>query len=114
MDEVTEMQQQYLQNLREEEEKELADNANLIKCFIEFSASKGVVLTDDNFKYLQTIGIVACFPNIVAKICPNVVKDKEGLLNFNDLIEKFERRPQIKGYLYADNFMLMAHPYFRR
>jgi hypothetical protein len=114
MSELTEMQQRYLQNLREEEEKELADNADLIKSFKEFSANKGVVLTDDNFKYLQTIGIVACYPNIVTKICPDIVKDKEGLLNFNTLTAKFERRPHITGYLYADNFMLMAHPYFRR
>ncbi|MEP7374635.1 MAG: hypothetical protein ABI675_14670 [Chitinophagaceae bacterium] len=40
--------------------------------------------------------------------------DKEGLFVFDNLLKNFERRGFVNGYLYADNFMLMAHPYFRR
>lgn len=114
MSELTEMQKQYLQNLKEEEEKELTNNADLINSFKQFSSSKGINLVDDNFKYIQTIGIVACSQNIVGQLCPDFTKGKEGLIDFNFLSKRFEKRPFANGYLYADKFMVMAHPFFRR
>jgi|APTNR8051073442_1049403.scaffolds.fasta_scaffold00532_10 hypothetical protein len=114
MKELTDMQKKYIQNLRDEEKREIADNASLINSFKQFCATKGIVMTDSNFKYIQTIGIVACYPNLVGQLCTDFSKDKEGLVDFNFLATRFERRPFATGFLYGDNFILMAHPYFRR
>lgn len=94
--------------------EKLADNADLIYSFTKFCETKGVILSADNFKYIQIIGIVACYPNLVGKLCSDFSKDKEGLVDFNFLTKRFDRHPHAEGFLYSDNFMLMAHPYFRR
>lgn len=114
MDDMTEFQKQYLERLKEEEKEKLAKNADTISSFKNFMAQKGVVLTDENFKYFQTIGIVASFPNIVNYLHPSLMNDKEGLLDFKKLCQTFDRKRFLNGYLFSDNFMLMAHPYFRR
>ena len=111
---LTDMQKEFLQHQKDEEKQELAENANLINSFQETCLKKGIILKNENFKYLQTIGIVACYPDIVGQLCTDFSKDKEGLLDFNFLSSRFEKRSRMNGYLYADNFMLMAHPYFRR
>jgi len=114
MDDITEFQENYLRMLKEEEQEELAKNANTIAAFKKFMAYKGVKLTDENFKYFQTIGIVATYPNIISYLHQSLVTDKEGLLDFKNLKQSFERKGFLNGYLYGENFMLMAHPYFRR
>jgi len=114
MEQLTDMQREYLQRLKDEEIQELNDNADLIRSFKQACSRKGIILTDEHFKYIQTIGIVVSYPNIVGQLCTDFTKDKEGLLDFNFLSSRFEKRPFMNGYLYADNFMIMAHPYFRR
>lgn len=114
MDEMTEFQKKYIEMMKEEEKVELANNADAITSFKRIMAQKGVTLTDENFKYLQTIGIVATYPNIISYLHPSLVNDKEGLLNFKSLCQSFVRKRFLNGYLYGDNFMLMAHPFFRR
>jgi hypothetical protein len=114
MDEASEFQKKYLESLLEEEKEELVKHAEEINSFKEFLAKKGVILTNDNFNYQQTIGIVATYPEIIRYLHPSLVPDKEGLFVFDDLLQHFERRRFVNGYLYADNFMLMAHSYFRR
>jgi hypothetical protein len=114
MKEMTDFQKKYFENLLAEEKEELAKNADIINSFRKFALEQGLYLTDTNFKYCQTIGIIATHPNILNYLHPNLISDKEGLLNFNILCQTFERRDFAEGYLYGENFMLMAHPYFRR
>lgn len=114
MDNSAELQKKYLEMLKKEERDEFEKNADTISSFKNFMAQKGIVLTDENFKYFQTIGIVAVFPNIVSYLHPSLVSDKEGLLDFKILCQTFERKRFQNGYLFGGNFMLMAHPYFRR
>lgn len=114
MNEMTEFQENHLKMLKEKEQEELANNADTISAFKKIMAHKGVKLTDENFKYFQTIGIVANYPNIISYLNPSLVTDKEGLLDFKKLQQSFERKHFLNGYLYGENFMLMAHPYFRR
>lgn len=71
-------------------------------------AGKDVVLADDNFKDFRTIGIVATYPNIVSYVHPSLVNDKGSLLDFKNLLQIFERKRFLNGYLFGDNFMLMA------
>jgi hypothetical protein len=112
--ELTPMQREYFQKLREEEEKELLANVDLIQSFKLFCDKSGIALSKEHFKYYQRIGIVVSYPNILQIICPNITRDKEGLLDFNSLCHHFEKRPFSNGYLFGENFVLMAHPYFRR
>lgn len=114
MDEASEFQKKYLESLLEEEKEEFVKHAEQINSFKEFMAKKGIILTNDNFNYQQTIGIVATYPEIIKYLHPSLVSDKEGLFVFDDLLQHFERRRFVNGYLYAHNFMLMAHSYFRR
>lgn len=114
MDDMTDFQKNYLEMLREEEKEELSNNTETISSFKKFMAQRGVSLTDENFKYFQTIGIIATYPNIVSYLHPSLLKDKEGLMDFKNLCKSFERKRFLDGYLYSDNFMLMATPYFRR
>jgi len=113
MNELEEIKQNCIRQMQEEKEQKLKENETLIKNFIGYCATKGLELTHDNFNYIQAIGIVACFPNIVQYICPTLQRDKEGLLDFNHLTNSYKKKP-FGGYLYTDRFMLMAHPYFRR
>lgn len=111
---MNEFQEKYFQMQKEEEEEQLRNNADIISSFKKLMAQKGVLLVDENFKYFQTIGIVAIYPDIVSYLHPNLVRDKECLFDFRSLCKSFERKRFLNGFLYGDNFMLMAHPYFRR
>ena len=50
---------QFLKFLEAEAKKVLSEKVGVINDFINFSASKGVILTSENFNYVETIGIVA-------------------------------------------------------
>lgn len=114
MDSDEEIQKRHTDYVIEEEKKELAENASLIKSFIEYCATKGLVLNETNFSYIYTIGIVATFPDIVSFLSSDFGKDKEGLVDFNCLKGLFEKKRFASGYFYCNEYMLMAHPYFRR
>ena len=100
MKNMTDMQRQYLQMLKEEEKEELSKNLNLITSFKELALKRGVKLIDENFSYIRTIGIVASYPNIVEYLCQDVKRDKEGLYNFSQLCSNYERKAIAEGLLY--------------
>lgn len=100
--------------MRLEQEEELNKNAPLIDSFKQYCLSKGITLSEDAFGFSHTIGIVAHHPNILGLLCPEISKDKEGLFDFHALTKQYEKRFRMNGFLYADKFMIMAHPYFRR
>lgn len=114
MESAQERQEKYLQQQLDEAKKELAEYADVISSFKQLCSLKGLTLNDTNFTYIQSIGIVASYTNLVGYLCSDLEKDKEGLIDFSFLSERFEKRPFSSGFLYGENFMLMAHPYFRR
>ena len=114
MNEMEEMRRKHAQHIREEAEKQLKGNAHLIEAFIAFCKEKGISLTPDNFSYQETIGIIATFPNLVHHIAPTIQRDKEGLVDFTKVSNEYKNEFFNRGYLCAENYMLMAHPYFRR
>jgi hypothetical protein len=105
---------QYLANLLKEEKEQLAKNQEAIESFKALFATKGIQLTDENFKYIQTIGVVAEFPNILSHLASDIVNDKDGLVKFDKLESLFAKHRFAEGYFYSTNFIIMAHPYFRR
>jgi hypothetical protein len=114
MDSMEERMQRYLQSMIEEEQKELSENADKIEHFKKLCAKKGFQLTDNNFNYIQTIGIVASYPNILSFLNPNIENDKEGLVKCDLLNKHFVKKELVSGYFYDTDYMVMAHPYFRR
>ncbi|MDF2381366.1 hypothetical protein JMG10_07820 [Nostoc ellipsosporum NOK] len=114
MNELTDFQKQYFEDLKAEEQEELSNNAEIISSFKEDMKVQGIILTDKHFRFIRTTGILACYPNIVSYLHPTLVNDKEGLMNFKNLCQTFERKPFFNGYLQGDKFMLLANKYFRR
>lgn len=104
----------YIQSLRDIETEELLKNSTLIEEFTLFCANRGIILTAKNFSYIQIIGIVATYPNILSFLNPNIVFDKEQLVSCDLLNSNLEKRRLVNGYYFATNYMVMAHPYFRR
>lgn len=104
----------YLRQKEEQRNEELLKNSTLIQDFIDFCETKQIKLTKDNFDYIQTIGIVAKYPNLVTKLNEKIIVDKEELVEIDILDKVFEKKPRATGYYYSDKYMVMAHPYFRR
>lgn len=93
----------------------MADNQILTDAFTAYCAERGITLTADSFSYAHTTGITASAPGLVNKLCPDLKTDKDGLLDFRELIKLYPRLAcRSGGYLRAENFILFAHPYFRR
>lgn len=114
MSEHKEIIENYKKHLLEEQKEELSKNSTLIDDFIALCKSRNIELTKDNFSYIQTIGIVAEFPNILYLLNNNFKLDKEELISFDTVLSDSEQKDFITGYLYTDKYMIMAHPYFRR
>jgi len=114
MDSLTEMQREYLKRMKEEELEELSKNSELIEAFKAKCSDKGINLTDDNFRYIYTIGIIATYPNILNLLNNKVMKDKEELVDCSILDSEYRKEKFISGFLYHDDYMAMAHPFFRR
>lgn len=114
MTDEKEILRRYKQQQDEERMEELTKNAALIQTFIEYCTSKQIKLTTDNFDYVQRIGIVAKYPNIVHLLNDKVLRDKEELVEASVLEKEFRKERFATGYYYSDKYMVMAHPYFRR
>lgn len=80
MDTENEILENHRKQLIEEEQEELLKNSALIDSFIKFCKSKQLILTINSFAYVQTIGIIAQYPNIVNILNQKVVTDKEELV----------------------------------
>ncbi|WP_177764417.1 hypothetical protein [Flavobacterium sp. I3-2] len=103
-----------MKHLKEEAERELKENENVILNFIDISKNKGIELTKENFSYIQTIGIVVSSKDILLKLNEDIVLDKDNLIDYKFICSKFEKRLFAKGYLYSENYISMASPFFRR
>ncbi|EKP0298419.1 hypothetical protein JFQ87_000918 [Aeromonas veronii] len=104
----------YRQQIEREKKMTLSKYANIIEDFIQHCRTVGVYLDFEAFSFTPTIGVVCEYPNILTKLVPFLQKDKEGLFSWNALIATFKVNSFNSGYFYADNFMAMASPVFRR
>lgn len=114
MNQIDEINERYKKNMLEEEKSQLLSNAENITRFKNLCAEKGIQLSDANFSYIQTIGIVASYPNLLSILKTEIKEDKEELVSYNILNNHFKKGGFNGGYLYDPNYIIMAHPYFRR
>ena len=106
--------EKYRKHQLEEQAKQIAENSELIDGFIKLCHSKNIPLSKKDIQYIQTIGIVASYPNIVLLLNENIKLDKEELVSFDILDKEYKRKAFASGFLFSDSYMVMAHPYFRR
>lgn len=100
-----------LENLARER---LAEAADLIGAFTALAASKGVILNAESFEYIPTTGIVAKAQGIARALLGPIRTERDGLLPFNEIANQFPVSLHTEGCFSGPEFVLMAHPYFRR
>ena len=93
---------------------EIEKHSAVIDEFIKFCNCKQIGLTRANIDYVKTIGVIAKYPNLVYLLNKNIISDKENLVDMNLLESEYQKQAFAPGYYYSDNYMIMAHPYFRR
>lgn len=111
---MIELQNNYEKYRQEEREENIEANFYLIQEFIEFCNRKQIDISKNNFDYIQSIGIVANYPNLVHLINPKIKKDKEDLVRVKILENEYAVEKFMAGYYCNENYIVMVHPYFRR
>lgn len=105
---------QHLRAQAEEADHQLATNSDLINSFIARAATKGIALAASHFCYLPKIGIVAAAPGLTGRLLNGIDQDRDRLYSFETLASLLSLKEYQAGYLRGSNFMVMAHPHFRR
>jgi len=114
MKSISEMKQKYLDAQKQEIERQLEEHSKTIEDFILFCSNIGLKLTKENFNYINTIGIVAEYPNLLFHLNPSLRKEDEDLIECKSLEIHFEKKAFNSGMLYSEKYIVMAHSYFRR
>ncbi|WP_223669852.1 hypothetical protein [Kangiella shandongensis] len=109
-----ELQKQYRKQTEALERKMLASNDSIIQAFREYCDSIGVEVEKGDFNFVQTIGVLANKHNLLLKLAPELEVDKDGLVSCKQLDNLFTKDKFLEGYYLAENYMIMAHPAFRR
>jgi hypothetical protein len=104
----------YAADLAERARNELEKARDLVDRFTTLVANKGSRLSADSFNYIQNIGIVAAAPGLAKALIGSTHTDRDGLYSYADLAEKLPPSQFQAGYFVGHDYMLMAHPYFRR
>lgn len=104
----------YRRELKEEQLRELEKNASVIAHFRAYAQTKGVTLSDNNFSYTSSIGVLASSPGMTSKLLRGIEPERDGLYRFETLANDFKPIPFQSGLLLGDHFALLAHPHFRR
>ena len=104
----------HVADLKKQSRERLAEAADLIAAFISLAASKGVILSSESFEYTPTTGIVANAQGIARSLLGPIRTERDGLLPFNEISSRFPSSTHSEGYFAGPNFILMAHPCYRR
>jgi len=112
--EDAEMIARHFAEIEKQSQKRLAEATDLIKKFMVLAASKGVILDAESFEYAQTVGIVAKARGIAGAFLGPIRLERDGLLPFNEIASRFPPSRNYEGCFVGPDFILMAHPYYRR
>jgi len=112
--EVEEMKARLAADMAEEASSKLKVAADVITRFTEIALTKGVVLEANSFEYIRAIGIVARSPGIARKLLGAIHVENDGLLPYAELARMLPPHRFQGGYFQSSDYMLMAHPCFRR
>ena len=104
----------HVADLKKKSRERLAEAAGLIGAFTALAASKGVILSAESFEYIPTTGIVANAQGIAMSLLGPIRTERDGLLPFSEIASRFPPSPHSEGCFVGPNFILMAHPCYRR
>ncbi|MFD2873491.1 hypothetical protein ACFS5N_13480 [Mucilaginibacter ximonensis] len=115
MNAMEEMRRKRLEMQQEEREKQLNEHADIIAAFMDRCSTLETPAHDLQIDYVETIGIIAQAPGLLMNLNPDLVIDDDGLYDLAQLRSVFKSAPfPGTGLMVANDFMLMAHPFFRR
>ncbi|MEX0287948.1 MAG: hypothetical protein AB3N14_02465 [Flavobacteriaceae bacterium] len=100
--------------IAQEKAEKLEENKELIDSFIAHCKNYGVELQSSDFDYNHALGVHCRSKDIVLRINPRIVSDKEGLYNFKGLLDTYSMNPFFEGAFYADKYIFYASSFFRR
>jgi len=98
-----EMMEKYFRQLKNEKELELKNNSERLQDFSEYCNQYSVSIQEQDFDYIQKIGIVAHRKNILKEIFPDLPIDKDGLVPWSFIKEIFKYKIEVlksNGRLY--------------
>ena len=109
-----EMMARHVAGIAERARSELEKASELITRFTKLAAKSGVPLDPSSFEYVQTIGIVASAPGLARALLTPIHVERDGLFEYNDIARKLPPSQFQAGYFVGSDYMLMAHPCYRR
>jgi hypothetical protein len=100
--------------LEEEKLKAFEEAAGAISEFKSlFKSQYDIELTDENFTYVEAIGLLLIYPKLINLLIPDK-KDKEGLYDMNALMTRFTKTVAAKGEFKSPQYDMFVTPLFRR
>ncbi|MDR7099160.1 hypothetical protein J2X04_001507 [Lysobacter niabensis] len=111
---IKELMAQQFAAMAEQAREELERSSDLIARFTKLAATKGVVLDSNAFSFIPTIGIVANAPGLALTLLGPLQMERDGLLPYEDICARFAPSDMQSGYFIGADYMLMAHPCYRR
>lgn len=113
-EELEELQARHAAYMAERARDELAKAAQAISNFTAFAATKGIQLPFSAFEYVETIGVVAKAPGIARALSELGPTERDGLYLYADIAERLPPSQFSEGLFVAHDYIVMAHPCFRR
>lgn len=113
-DEMKLLMERHIKAMAEHARSELERSSDLIERFTKIAAAKGIALVSDSFSYIETIGIVASAPGLARMLLGITPTERDGLFAYEDIAECFPPSQFQEGYFVGGDYMLMAHPCYRR
>jgi hypothetical protein len=100
--------------IAEQARLELEQAVDLIDRFTDLAAARSIALDSSSFTYVQTIGIVATAPGIAKSLLGQVQTERDGLFSYKAIAHHLRQSEFQSGYFIGTDYMLMAHPCYRR
>lgn len=113
-DESKLLMEKYMKSMADDARLELEKSGKLIERFTQVAASNGVMLNSSAFNYISTIGIVATAPGLARKLLKIPQSERDELFVFDEIAQRFPPNRFQVGYFVGKDYMLMAHPCYRR
>ncbi|MCZ6404510.1 hypothetical protein O4N82_22610 [Vibrio parahaemolyticus] len=82
--------------------------------FIKYCKALGVNLVQENFSYSYRVGLTANSQGIVQRLDPELIVDKDGLIDFDLMRSQGLYSFRNVGYLFGSKFTILASPLYRR
>lgn len=106
--------EKYRQQMEKQRKAELLHHAKSIAIFQKKCRKLGIDFMKVKINHIPTIGIVAEYPELLTKIKPEIICDKEGLTAFNFLKQIYSVSPINEGNLIGKDHIAFASSIFRR